>query len=121
MAKILVIDDESQVRSMLRVLLEDKGYNVVEAPDGKVGLKLYRDEPIDLVITDIIMPEKEGLETIIELRRFSPKVKIIAISGGGRLGFKDCLDIAQKFGAHRVFSKPLNNNELVDAIAELLE
>ena len=121
MAKVLVIDDESQVRSMVRELLEDEGYAVVDAKDGKEGLKLFRNEPTDLVITDIIMPEKEGLETILELRRFSPGVKIIAISGGGRLVSKDCLDIAQKFGAQRVFSKPLNNNELLRAIAELLE
>ena len=94
---------------------------VVDAKDGKEGLKLFRNEPTDLVITDIIMSEKEGLETILELRQFWPEVKIIAISGVGRIVAKGCLNIAQKLGAQRIFCKPLENNELLGAIAELLE
>ena len=120
MARILIIDDEPQARTMLRELLEEEGHAVVDAKNGKEGLKRYRDEPTDLVITDIIMPEMEGIETILELRRFSPQVKIIGISGGGRLAAQDCLDDAQAFGAQHVFSKPIENEKLLKAIVELL-
>ncbi|MFQ6113091.1 MAG: response regulator [bacterium] len=121
MAKILVIDDESQVRMMLREILEDEGYEVAEAPDGKAGLELFRNEPTDLVITDIIMPEKDGLATIRELREISSDVKIIAISGGGHVVRTDYLQVAQIFGAQRVLRKPVGYNELLRAVAELLE
>ena len=120
MAKILVIDDEPQARTMLRGMLEDEGYTVVDAKNGKEGLERYRDEPTDLVITDIIMPEMEGIETILKLQRLSPQVKIIAISGGGRLAAKDCLDDARDFGAQYVFNKPIENSRLLKAIIELL-
>jgi CheY-like chemotaxis protein len=80
MALILIIDDDNQFRAMLREMLERTGYEFLEASDGKEGLKLYRENP-----TDLIMPEKEGIETIIELRRDFPDVKIIAISGGGQI------------------------------------
>jgi YesN/AraC family two-component response regulator len=83
MANILIIDDDQQILNMLSQILKRAGYGVVEALDGKQGLKLYRENPTDLIITDIIMPEKEGLETIMELQRDFPDVKIIAISGGG--------------------------------------
>ncbi|GMQ79056.1 MAG: response regulator [Anaerolineae bacterium] len=121
MTRILVIDDEPQVRTMLREILEDEGYEVVVAVNGNEGLKLYRNEPTDLVITDIIMPGKEGLETIKELRKISPDVKIIAISGGGRVVPKDYLQVAQAFGAQRVFNKPVEYNELLSTIAELVK
>ena len=86
MALILIIDDDDQIRRVLRKTLERDGYDVADAPNGKEGIRLYRENPADLVITDIIMPEKEGIETIRELRRDFPEVKIIAISGGGRIG-----------------------------------
>ncbi|MFQ6113748.1 MAG: response regulator [bacterium] len=121
MARILVIDDEPQVRTMLKEIFEDEGYQVVTAADGEEGLKLYRYEPADLVVTDIVMPEKEGLATIRELRQISPEVKIIAISGGGRVVTRDFLRVAQAFGAKRVFSKPIATEELLRAIAGLLE
>lgn len=121
MARILIIDDEPQVRTMLREILEDEGYEVVDAADGNVGLKLYRDEPADLVITDLIMPEKEGLETIRELRRDFKEAKIIAVSGGGRVIPKDYLKVAQKFGALRIFGKPIQFDEFLRAVADLLE
>ncbi|RMF90686.1 MAG: response regulator [Nitrospinota bacterium] len=121
MKRILVIDDEAPVRRMLRQTLEYAGYTVVEAEDGKEGLKQYRAEPADLVITDILMPEKEGLETIRELRREFPETKIIAISGGGRSGVLDFLNVAEKLGAHRTFHKPFSLQDLLTAIRELLE
>ena len=120
MARILVIDDEPQVRNMLREILEDEGYEVVDAADGKEGLKVYRNEPTDLVITDLIMPEMEGLGIIRELQRDFPEVKIIAVSGGGRVVQKDYLQVAQKIGALHTFSKPIEINKLLTAVAELL-
>lgn len=92
MTRILVIDDEPQVRAMLRQMLEREGYEVVEAEEGEEGMRRYREQPVDLVITDILMPQKEGIETIRALRRTNPGVKIIAISGGGRMSKLDsCL------------------------------
>ena len=120
MKRILVIDDDVQVRQMLRQMLEREGYEVVDAPDGKEGIRLYRDEPADLIITDIIMPEKEGIGTIFELRREFPGVKIIAVSGGGRFVHKnDCLDLCRAKGIP-AFSKPFDRKELLEAIQKLL-
>src|SRR5688572_234064 len=86
MQRILVIDDDEQVRALLYEILDRAGFKVVEATNGVEGLKLYRAQPADLVITDLIMPEKEGVETILELRREFPDVRVVAISGGGRNG-----------------------------------
>ena len=122
MKRILVIDDDMQMRQMLQQMLEREGYDVVDAPDGKEGMKLYRQDPTDLIITDIIMPEKEGVETIIELRRDFPDVKIIAISGGSRgIDAESCLFAVNQFGADCVFSKPFDRKELLEAISGLLE
>ena len=121
MARILLIDDDEQVLDMLYESLTREGYDVLRASNGEQGLRLYRQEPVDLIITDIIMPEKEGLETIIELRQDFPDVKIIAISGGGRIGTKDYLHLAKIFGVQRTFTKPVAREQLLDAITELLE
>ena len=120
MARILIIDDEEQVRLYLRKMLETEGYEVVDAPDGKVGLRLYRQNPADLIIMDIFMPEKEGLGTIRELRRDYPEVKIIAISGGGKISTLDFLPIAKRLGALRTLAKPFTRQELLDAVQEVL-
>jgi DNA-binding NtrC family response regulator len=120
MKRVLVIDDDDQIRSLLREMLELVGYVVVDAPDGKSGARLFRKQPTDLVITDIFMPEQEGLETIRELRRDYPEVKIIAISGGGATGHLAYLPAAEKFGALRTFSKPFDLHEMLDAVRELL-
>ena len=121
MALILIIDDNNQFRAMLREMLERTGYEIVEASDGKEGLKLYREKATDLIITDLIMPEKEGLETIMELRRDFPDVKIIAISGGGRLDPGQYLSMAKGFGARYTFTKPVEREELLQAVEELLK
>ncbi len=121
MARILIIDDDAQLRKMLRQTLERAGYGVEEAPDGMEGMKIYRQEPMDLIITDLIMPEKDGIETIIELRKGFPEVKIIAMSGGGRIGPEDYLNMAKGLGAMRIFSKPIEREELLKAVRELLE
>ncbi len=120
MPHVLIIDDEPQIRAMLRQMLERIGLTVSDAPDGKAALQLQQKNPADLIITDIIMPEKEGLETIIEMKRLCPGVKIIAMSGGGRNEPRDYLNLAKKLGAARTFAKPIAQNDLISAIRELL-
>lgn len=121
MSRILIIDDDSQMRTVLRQMIELAGYEVVEACDGREGLRCYHATPVDLIITDILMPEQEGLETIQALRRISPEVKIIAISGGGRMGQLDVLPIAAAFGAQCTLRKPLRRQILLDAVCQLLQ
>jgi DNA-binding NtrC family response regulator len=121
MASILIIDDDAQFRSMLRQRLERAGYEVLEAPDGRVGMRVFREERAHLVITDIVMPEKEGLETIGALRRERPDVKIVAVSGGGWIGPQGYLHMAKVLGAHHTFSKPFDWSEMLDAVRELTD
>jgi len=106
---------------MLKEALTRAGYEVTEALDGKEGISLYLKEPIDLVITDIVMPNKEGIETIIELRQSFPEVKIIAMSGGGRIIPEDYLYMAKGLGAKRTFAKPFDLEKLLESIHELLQ
>jgi len=121
MARILIIDDDDQVRKMLRLSLNAAGFDVVEAQDGKAAMKLFHQDPlVDLVITDLIMPQKEGIETIIELRRDFPKVPIIAISGGGRIDPNDYLVLAEKLGAQITLEKPFSRKDIIDAVNELI-
>jgi len=121
MARILIIDDDAQLLDMLRQTLERDGYEVVGASDGKAGLIRYRENPTDLIITDLIMPEKEGIETIIEIRRDFPDVKIIAISGGGRVDPGQYLSIAKSFGVQYTFAKPVERKELLKAVRALFK
>jgi DNA-binding response OmpR family regulator len=114
MARILLIDDDDSVRTMLRLTLDHFGHTVIEARNGKEGLELFQHANADLVITDIVMPEKEGLEVLMELRKKHPPVKIIAISGG------DYLHMAKLMGAAKVLAKPFSTNILIAAIDELL-
>jgi DNA-binding response OmpR family regulator len=118
--RILVIDDDDQMRTLLRQVMEWAGYEVMEAGDGREGMHKHRKQPADLVITDLIMPEQEGLETITSLKREYPGIKIIAISGGGRIGPEAYLPAAQELGADKVFSKPFDVRELAEAVKELL-
>lgn len=120
MPTILVIDDDQHVRGMLRTVLEDSGYNVLEAPDGNVGVQLFGENRVDLIITDIIMPDKEGLETIREIKASSPDAKIIAISGGAKVGPGTYLKLAERLGAQRAFEKPIQISVLLSSISELL-
>lgn len=121
MARILVIDDDDQVREMLRQMMVHAGHEAVVAADGQLGISMHREQPADIIVTDIIMPEKDGWEAIVELRKEFPDVRIIAISGGARLGPYSYLAIAKRFGAQRVFAKPIEKAELLRAIEELLE
>ena len=118
--RILVIDDDEQMRTLLRQVMEWAGHEVFEAGDGRAGMLKQRKEQVDLVITDLIMPEQEGLETITSLKKEYPHVKIIAISGGGRIGPDAYLPAAQELGADRVFSKPFDVRELAATVKELL-
>jgi two-component system chemotaxis response regulator CheY len=121
MSKILVIDDDTVVRQSLTVILEDAGHEVVSAEDGKRGMAAFRSEHPDLVITDIIMPEQEGIQTITEIRGVKPDAKIIAISGGGRIGNTDFLKIARIFGAMDVIPKPFDPDELLSHVKACLD
>ena len=118
MPRILIIDDEESIRNVLCSLLEDAGYEVMEAENGRVGIQQCRRTPVDLVITDIIMPEREGLETIRELRRLYPGMKIFAMTGARISKQLDVLNIAATFGAVRTFDKPFELVEILRAVQE---
>lgn len=116
MSTILVIDDDEQGRDMLKQMLETAGYDVLEAADGEEGSKVYRENEPDLVITDIIMPFKGGLETIMNIKKDYPTAKVFAVTGGGRVVKADFLSIAESIGALRSFKKPLDRKELIHAV-----
>ena len=120
MTRILLIDDDALARDILQQMLERAGYDVVEAASGRDGLQQYQASAIDLIITDILMPDQDGLEIIQELRRLAPEAKIIAITGGGQSGLLDLLPIAAKLGAQRTLRKPLQRLELLKAIRHLV-
>jgi two-component system chemotaxis response regulator CheY len=119
-ARILVVDDEPLVRDTLRLLLESAGHEVIQAEDGDGALALYPVERPDLVISDMVMPARSGLETIEELRRMNPAVRIIAISGGGRGGGLDQLEAAQQRGAAAVLAKPFRRAALLELVGRVL-
>jgi DNA-binding response OmpR family regulator len=120
MDSVLIIEDDDFVQNMLKQTFERAGYEVATASNGRVGLQLYHCKPFDVVITDLIMPEMEGLETITSLRKSNPKVQVIAISGGGRNNPEDYLELAQKLGASKTFTKPLDRDKLLAAVKELV-
>jgi CheY-like chemotaxis protein len=121
MSRILIIEDDSEVREYLESVLSRAGYEVLSAANGKEGVELFREKPVDLVVTDIIMPEKDGIETIMDLRRANPQLKVIAISGGGRAEPENYLHSAKLLGASRTMKKPFTNQEMLSAIDELLD
>ena len=121
MQRILIIDDETNILLMLKKMLERAGYEIDLASNGEEGLRLFRSAPSDLVITDIIMPEKEGLETIREMRKMQPNMKIIAMSGGGKISADNYLETAKIFGASRIIEKPFTQQAMVSTVKELLE
>jgi two-component system, response regulator, stage 0 sporulation protein F len=118
MATILVIDDQEPIRALLRAALEGDGHEVLEAANGLLGLERYRERAADLIITDIRMPEMNGLELMLELNRSFPHVKVIAMSGG--LERKGELNAAKLLGARRTFHKPFDVKELLDAVRDEL-
>ena len=120
MARILVLDDDRLLREAVRALLESARYDVIEAADGDAGLRLYREQGADLVLVDIFMPERDGLEVIRTLRAEAPQALIIAMSGGGRLVKVDLLQAAARFGASRTLAKPFEPRTLLSAVHGLL-
>jgi DNA-binding response OmpR family regulator len=120
MKKILVIDDDEMVNDMIVQMLTEAGYEADSALDGTKGLKLLETRSYDLIITDIVMPEKEGLETIMAIRKKQKGLPIIAISGGGRIGPKQYLHMAQQFGADYTFQKPFDKASFLGAVRECL-
>jgi DNA-binding NtrC family response regulator len=120
MQRILIIDDEIHILLMLKKMLERAGYEIDLASNGQEGLEVFRNDPPDLVITDIIMPEKEGLETIREMKKEQPDLKILAMSGGGKISADNYLDTARIFGASGIIEKPFNQSRLVSLVREIL-
>ncbi len=119
--RILVIDDEEGIRQFVCDVLEEMGFEVASAANGQLGLESLEAGPADVVITDIMMPEKDGIETAIEVRRRFPSTKIIAISGGGRAGNLDFLDFAGQVGVAQTLVKPFTREELLTALQKVLE
>ena len=120
MASVLVVDDEPEIRALLRQVLERDGHAVTEAENGRKAVRALRERTVDLVITDIIMPEQEGMETISEIRRLRPDVKIIAMSGGGRRLSMDFLPLAARLGADATIEKPFKPASIAAAVSDLL-
>lgn len=120
MARILVIDDEDRIRGMLRKALEMEGHEVLEASQGDEALRLHRATPAELVITDIIMPQKDGVEVIMALRREAPGLKVIAMSGGGRFVRWEALQIAELLGAFATLRKPFELDVMIETVKRAL-
>ena len=120
MANILVIDDDEAVRDMVKSILAVGGHTVLFAADGRSGMQRMTEGKIDLIITDIIMPDQEGIETIQQLRRLGAKLPILAISGGGQRGHADFLSVARELGATDTLAKPFRAKDLIAKITTLL-
>lgn len=121
MPKILLIDDDEQIRSALKLVLISSGYEVIEASNGSGVESIYQHHQPDLIITDLLMPEKEGLEVIMELRRINDQVKIIAMSGGGQWGLHSTLVAAEKLGAQQILTKPFTRERFLQAVRSVIE
>ena len=121
MASILIIDDNDPIRSLLRRLLERVGHTVYEAADGKTALRMYAGNPADLVITDIYMPEMDGIEFLIRVREAFPEARVIALSGGSHIGKEDVLRDATLLGAVGVLEKPFTVEECLELVRRALE
>ena len=114
MTKILLAKDEERVRALLKGVLESNGYEVQEASSGKEALQSYARSPPDLILTDLVMPDMEGIELITKIRKSDPNLKIIAMSGS------NYLDVAEKLGADRILAKPFSNKALLNAVEATL-
>jgi DNA-binding NtrC family response regulator len=120
MARILIVEDQYLVRHSMRVWLEQAGHQVEEAADGAIGLRLLDSRAIDLVVTDILMPNLEGLELIRHTRRHHPHVRIVAVSGVAALGGVSMLETARKLGAHATVAKPFTPRDLNETVFRCL-
>ncbi len=120
MANILVIDDDVQILWVIRKILEKEGHKVISAPDGEMGLQLYQNAPFELVITDMIMPNKSGINLISDILQDYPEARIIAISGGGAIEAERYLQIAKSLGVAQTLTKPFSMQSLLEAVNETL-
>ncbi|HEY6261271.1 MAG TPA: response regulator [Nitrospiraceae bacterium] len=116
MPSILIIDDDESLRDGLRRTLHKEGYTIMEASDGGRALKQLESQPVDLILLDMFMPDKDGLETIGALRRTHPGIRVIAMSGGGFKGKIDVLDVAKMLGARRTLTKPFTREQLLEVV-----
>lgn len=121
MAAILLVEDDRELKEMLKVALARRNFTIIEADNGKDAISRFRPGITDLIITDLIMPDEDGLKVIIKLRELKPSVRIIAISGGGKAGPGNYLNLAKALGADAVFSKPFSIAELLKKVEELLD
>jgi DNA-binding response OmpR family regulator len=114
--RVLLIDDDEALRKIMHRMVTDAGHEVVEAADGRAGMRAFQTAPVDVVVTDIIMPDKEGMETIMELRKLAPQLRIVAISGGTPGLNLDLLTMAKTLGANAVLPKPFRREEFLACI-----
>ncbi len=121
MPGVLIVEDEKELREMLKISLARRKFTVLEAENGRDAIAHFKPSITDLVVTDLIMPDEDGLKVIMKLRELKPAIKIIAISGGGKAGPGSYLSLAKALGADATFSKPFSVNDLVSRIEELLE
>jgi len=121
MASILLVEDDDQLRTMLKSILTNSGYEVWDAPNGTRASQMHDEQSFDLVITDLVMPDKDGLEVIIDLRRTNKDVRIIAMSGAGPGSGEVYLMAAQRLGADLTLSKPFDNQEFLKTVCLALE
>lgn len=120
MAEILIIDDEPGVLGVLRRILETAGHSVTEAPNGEAALREFEGKPADLVITDIFMPEMDGIEFLVHLRTAFPDARVLAMSGGGLLPRDQALSDASLLGADQILQKPFDRENLLEAVDRVL-
>lgn len=121
MAKILIVEDDDQLRDMLTQMFEREEYEVVGSENGEEAIRVLRQSPVDLLVTDIIMPQIDGTRLIMEIRKEYPNLKIIAISGGSRhIDPQNPLHIAKKLGAKFTFTKPFRLSDLLGAVRKLV-
>lgn len=120
MSRILVIDDNTSMRGAVCEMLQQAGYETIPVENGRFAAQIHRSEPVDLIITDLFMPDTDGLEIIYQFRHEFPDVKIIAVSGGGSRGLVELLSVAKKMGAQRAIMKPFAWEDLLGAVQELL-
>lgn len=121
MARVLIIDDHDDTRAAYRLTLEMAGFEVDDAPNGVAGLEAFRRHPASVVICDLFMPEKDGIETIMALRKEYPLVRIIAVSASARMGRVNLLEVAQRLGASQIFEKPVEPQLIVAGVRKALE
>jgi CheY-like chemotaxis protein len=119
-ARILVADDDAGFRHVIRRMLEGAGYEVEEAENGDAAMVAYRARPADLILMDVYMPGADGVEAMVRLRQEFPNLRVVAVSGGGFLDREHVLDLAQRLGADRTLTKPVNKKILLTALNEVL-